>query len=132
MSCRRHSLGLRTPVKLFQHLLVAPAALGLFATGVNAADLSINSISDYSETEEQVTSITQFSTITKLKGKTVLVAGATHAKGDNFNTRGEKGARDAYNAEYGAFSFSYDLRLGLKTSFTGKDLLPTPTTRLCW
>ena len=25
----------------------------------------------------------------------------------------------------GAFSFSYDLRLGLKTSFTGKDLLYT-------
>ena len=119
-------------MKFFQQLLVAPAALGLLATGVNAADLNINGVSDYLDSEEQVTSITQFSTITKLKGKTVLVAGATHAKGDNFNTGGEKGARDAYNAEYGAFSFSYDLRLGLKTSFTGKDLLPTPTTRLCW
>ena len=68
---------------------------------------------------------TQFSTTTKLKAKTVWVAGATRAKGDNYNTGGEKGARDAYNAEYGAFSFSYDLRLGLKTSFTGKDLLYT-------
>ena len=212
-------------MKLFQQLLVAPAALGLLATGVNAADLNINGVSDYSDTEEQVTSITQFSdvyptdwayqalanlierygcvagypngtfrgnramtryeaaallnacldritevtdelrrlikefeqelailrgrvdglearvgeleatqfsTTTKLKGKTVWVAGSTHAKGDNYNTGGEKGARDAYNAEYGAFSFSYDLHLGLKTSFTGKDLLPTPTTRLCW
>ena len=68
---------------------------------------------------------TQFSTTTKLKAKTVWVAGATKAKGDNYNTGGEKGARDAYNAEWGAFTFSYDLRLGLKTSFSGKDLLYT-------
>ena len=122
-------------MKLFQQLLVAPAALGLLApVAAQAADFNVDAMAEYapSSQKEQVTSITQFSTITKLKGKTVLVAGATHAKGDNFNTRGEKGARDAYNAEYGAFSFSYDLRLGLKTSFTGKVLLPTPTTRLCW
>ena len=50
-------------MKLFQQLLVAPAALGLLATGVNAADLNINGVSDYSETEEQVTSITQFSDV---------------------------------------------------------------------
>ena len=68
---------------------------------------------------------TQFSTTTKLKAKSVWVMGGTHAKGDNYNNGGEKGARDTYNAEYGAFSFSYDLRLGLKTSFTGKDLLYT-------
>ena len=207
-------------MKLFQQLLVAPAALGLLATGVNAADLNINGVSDYSDTEEQVTSITQFSdvyptdwayqalanlierygcvagypngtfrgnramtryeaaallnacldritevtdelrrlikefekelaivrgridglearvgeleatqfsTTTKLKGKANFVLGATKAKGDNFKTSAdaERGERDAYNAEYGAFSFSYDLRLGLKTSFTGKDLLFT-------
>ena len=62
---------------------------------------------------------TQFSTTTKLKGKANFVLGATKAKGD------ANGMRRAYNAEYGAFSFSYDLRLGLKTSFTGKDLLFT-------
>jgi hypothetical protein len=50
-------------MKLFQQLLVAPAALGLLATGVNAADLNINGVSDYSDTEEQVTSITQFSDV---------------------------------------------------------------------
>ena len=61
----------------------------------------------------------QFSTTTKLKGKANFVLGATKAKGD------ANGMRRAYNAEYGAFSFSYDLRLGLKTSFTGKDLLFT-------
>ncbi|QNI83528.1 putative porin [Synechococcus sp. RS9907] len=205
-------------MKLFQQLLVAPAALGLLASGANAAELNINGVSDYAASADQVTSVTQFSdvyptdwayqalanlvetygcvagypngsfrgnramtryeaaallnacldrvtevtdelrrllkefetelailkgrvdglearvgeleatqfsTTTKLKAKTVWVAGATRAKGDNYNTGGEKGARDAYNAEYGAFSFSYDLRLGLKTSFTGKDLLYT-------
>ncbi|QNJ04411.1 iron uptake porin [Synechococcus sp. PROS-U-1] len=205
-------------MKLFQQLLVAPAALGLLASGANAAELNINGVSDYASSADQVTSVTQFSdvyptdwayqalanlveqygcvagypngtfrgnramtryeaaallnacldritevtdelrrllkefetelailkgrvdglearvgeleatqfsTTTKLKAKTVWVAGATRAKGDNYNTGGEKGARDAYNAQYGGFSFSYDLRLGLKTSFTGKDLLYT-------
>ena len=198
-------------MKLFQQLLVAPAALGLLASGANAANLNINGVSDYAASEEQVTSITQFSdvyptdwayqalanlierygcvagypngtfrgnramtryeaaallnacldritevtdelrrlikefetelavirgrvdglearvgeleatqfsTTTKLKGKATMVMGATRAKGDN-----PGGMRDDYNAEYGAFTFTYDWRLGLKTSFTGKDLL---------
>ena len=205
-------------MKLVQHLLAAPAALGLIASGANAAELNINGVSDYAASADQVTSVTQFSdvyptdwayqalanlveqygcvagypngtfrgnramtryeaaallnacldritevtdelrrlikefetelailkgrvdglearvgeleatqfsTTTKLSAKTVWVAGATKAKGDNYKTGGTKRARDAYNAAYGAFSFSYDLRLGLKTSFTGKDLLYT-------
>ena len=200
-------------MKLVQQLLVAPAALGLLASGANAADLNINGVSDYAASEEQVTSITQFSdvyptdwayqalanlierygcvagypngtfrgnramtryeaaallnacldritevtdelrrlikefetelavirgrvdglearvgeleatqfsTTTKLAGKATMVMGATHAKGDN-----PRGMRSAYNANNGAFTFSYELRLGLKTSFTGKDLLFT-------
>ena len=31
-------------MKLFQQLLVAPAALGLLATGANAAELNINGV----------------------------------------------------------------------------------------
>ena len=50
-------------MKLFQQLLVAPAALGLLASGANASDLNINGVSDYSASEEQVTSITQFSDV---------------------------------------------------------------------
>ncbi|MDA0258442.1 MAG: iron uptake porin, partial [Cyanobacteria bacterium] len=51
-------------MKLFQQLLVAPAALGLLASGATAADLNINGVSDYvSSEEEQVTSITQFSDV---------------------------------------------------------------------
>uniref|UniRef100_UPI0037045E1F iron uptake porin n=1 Tax=Parasynechococcus sp. TaxID=3101203 RepID=UPI0037045E1F len=63
---------------------------------------------------------TQFSTTTKLKGQATFVLGAVHAKGDNPGN-----IRDDYNASQGALNFSYDLRLGLKTSFTGKDLLFT-------
>ena len=48
-------------MKLFQQLLVAPAALGLLATGANAAD--INGVSDYAASADQVTSITQFSDV---------------------------------------------------------------------
>ena len=210
-------------MKFVQQLVLAPAALGLLATGVNAAELNINGVSDYAATAsgnslDQVTSVTQFSdvyptdwayqalanlvetygcvagypngtfrgnramaryeaaallnacldritevtdelrrllkefetelailkgrvdglearvgeleatqfsTTTKLSAKTVWVAGATGAKGDNFNFGGAKRSLDAYNSAFGAFSYSYDLRLGLKTSFSGKDLLYT-------
>jgi len=56
-------------MKLFQQLLVAPAALGLMAPmAANAADLNISGMSDYSasasqsysDSSEQVTSISQF------------------------------------------------------------------------
>ena len=50
-------------MKLFQQLLVAPAALGLIATGANAAELNINDVSDYAADAEQVTSVTQFADV---------------------------------------------------------------------
>ena len=191
-------------MKLFQQLLVAPAALGLLATGANAAELNINGVSDYAASADQVTSVTQFSdvyptdwayqalaglvetygcvagypsgtfrgnramtryeaaallnacldrvtevtdelrrlmaefetelailkgrvdglearvgeleatqfsTTTKLSGKATFVTGALDSEDDDAK------------ADDDAFSFSYDYRLGLKTSFTGKDLL---------
>jgi hypothetical protein len=196
-------------MKLFQQMLVAPAALGLLASGANAAELNINGVSDYAASADQVTSVTQFSdvyptdwayqalsnlveqygcvagypngtfrgnramtryeaaallnacldritevtdelrrllkefetelailrgrvdglearvgeleatqfsTTTKLKGTTHWVLGAAkyHGKGSSQQA-----------AANGGTSFSYDLRLGLETSFTGKDLLYT-------
>ena len=191
-------------MKLFQQLLVAPAALGLMASGANAAELNINGVSEYASAD-QVTSVTQFSdvyptdwayqalsnlvetygcvagypngtfrgnramtryeaaallnacldsvtgmtdelkrlirefetelaiikgrvdglearvgeleatqfsTTTKLKGYTAWIAGAV----DNGMVGGE---------EAEAMSFTYDLRLKLATSFTGKDMLTT-------
>ena len=55
-------------VNRFQQMLVAPAALGLLATGANAAELNINGVSDYSasadvNSRDQVTSVTQFSDV---------------------------------------------------------------------
>ena len=192
-------------MKLFQQLLVAPAALGLLATGANAAELNINGVSDYAASADQVTSVTQFSdvyptdwayqalaglvetygcvagypngtfrgnramtryeaaallnacldrvtevtdelrrlmaefetelailkgrvdglearvgeleatqfsTTTKLKGKATFVMGAIDSE-----DAGAKADDDARSAS------PYDYRLGLKTSFTGKDLL---------
>merc|ERR1712216_261702 len=56
--------GVRTEMKLFHQLLVAPAALGLLAPmAANATELNINGVSDYAATGEQVTSITQFSDV---------------------------------------------------------------------
>ena len=50
-------------MKLFQQLLVAPAALGLLApVAVQAAELNIDGVNKYS-VEEQVTSINQFSDV---------------------------------------------------------------------
>ena len=55
-------------MKFVQQLVLAPAALGLLATGVNAAELNINGVSDYAATAsgnslDQVTSVTQFSDV---------------------------------------------------------------------
>jgi len=51
-------------MKLFQQLLVAPAALGLMAPmAATATELNINAVSDYAASSEQVTSSTQFSDI---------------------------------------------------------------------
>ncbi|MFN7631436.1 MAG: iron uptake porin, partial [Cyanobacteriota bacterium] len=50
-------------MKLFQQLLVAPAALGLMAPfAANAADLNLSGVNQYAS-EEQVTSINQFSDV---------------------------------------------------------------------
>ena len=54
---------------------------------------------------------TQFSTTTKFKGKATFVMGAIDSQDSSAKAEDDK------------FSFSYDYRLGLKTSFTGKDLL---------
>jgi len=55
---------------------------------------------------------TQFSTTTKLKGYTAWVAGAVDNKTANNNSEE-------------ALTLNYDLRLALKTSFTGEDMLTT-------
>jgi len=49
-------------MKLFQQLLVAPAALGLMSpVAVSAAELNLNDISEYSNSGDQIQSISNFS-----------------------------------------------------------------------
>jgi len=51
-------------MKLFQKLLLAPAALGLMApVAASAADFNVAGVRQYTTSEEQVTSITQFSDV---------------------------------------------------------------------
>ncbi len=51
-------------MKVFQQLLLAPAALGLLApVAASAADLNIAGVNQYTSSDEQVTSITQFSDV---------------------------------------------------------------------
>ncbi|MEB3199886.1 MAG: iron uptake porin, partial [Synechococcaceae cyanobacterium] len=51
-------------MKLFQQLLLAPAALGLLApVAASAADMNLDGINKYAGSEEQVTSISQFSDV---------------------------------------------------------------------
>jgi hypothetical protein len=51
-------------MKLFQRLLLAPAALGLLAPmAATASELNLDGINKYAGSEEQVTSITQFSDV---------------------------------------------------------------------
>ena len=72
---------------------------------------------------------TQFSTTTKLQGEANFVIGALNAGGDRSGVGvfgvGSGNAADKYNRQFGATTFSYDVRLNLLTSFTGKDLLYT-------
>jgi hypothetical protein len=59
----QHSLLCEESMKPFQQLLVAPAALGLLApVAVQAAELNIDGVNKYAS-EEQVTSINQFSDV---------------------------------------------------------------------
>ena len=51
-------------MKLFHKLLLAPAALGLLApVAASAADMNLSGVNQYASTEEQVTSISQFSDV---------------------------------------------------------------------
>ena len=69
---------------------------------------------------------TQFSTTTVLQGDTLFSVGAVRAaRGSVTRNTLKPGTADFVNRTAGATVFNYDMRLNLKTSFTGKDLLYT-------
>jgi len=105
-------------MKLFQRLLVAPAALGLMAP--LAANADINSVSNSSEViearvdgvEAQLEEIQAgaFSSTTTMSGKAAFVTGYTD---DDGQTDADK------------VTVNYMYQLNMNSSFTGKDLLYT-------
>jgi Carbohydrate-selective porin, OprB family. len=49
--------------------------------------------------------------------------GKTYKNSKSYAANGYKGGANAYNANYGAWTFNYDQRIAFDTSFTGKDKL---------
>ena len=120
-------------MKLFQRLLVAPAAFGLLSPLVaNASDVNFQAISSYSIEETDVDSNTF-----KLKSdKSLLLSGGeglvetgsydggfSETSTASFSLDTVIGAVDGGNDATEAVSFDYQMGIGLSTSFTGEDSL---------
>ncbi len=103
-------------MKLFQRLLVAPAALGLMFPMVANASEQFNDIANRVDSiEENVDEFEAgtFSTgVTTLNGKTNFVIGGYEKDGGK-------------DQDDGAITFNYSTQLNLNSSFSGDDLLYT-------
>ncbi len=117
-------------MKLFQQLLVAPAALGLLAPlSVSASEVNFDDISTYSNDnlEIDVNSFNQKSTNNLLAGGEGLVDSSDTIGGFSETTTASFGVDFVVGAEDGAKSeataFGYQMGIGLSTSFTGDDSL---------
>ena len=117
-------------MKLFQQLLVAPAALGLLAPlSVSASEVNFDDISTYSNDnlEIDVNSFNQKSTNNLLAGGEGLVDSSDTVDGFSETTTASFGVDFVVGAEDGAASeaaaFGYQMGIGLSTSFTGEDSL---------
>ena len=117
-------------MKLFQQLLVAPAALGLLAPlSVSASEVNFDDISTYSNDnlEIDVNSFNQKSTNNLLAGGEGLVESSDTTGGFSETTTASFGVDFVVGAEDGAASeaasFGYQMGIGLSTSFTGEDSL---------
>ena len=117
-------------MKLFQQLLVAPAALGLLAPlSVSASEVNFDDISTYSNDnlEIDVNSFNQKSNNNLLAGGEGLVDSSDTIGGFSETTTASFGVDFVVGAEDGAASeaaaFGYQMGIGLSTSFTGEDSL---------
>ena len=118
-------------MKLFQRLLVAPAALGLFSPiAANASEVNFQAVSDYSIEEVDVDSNT-FKAVTNpnplLAGGEGLIDDHDGSFSDtttaSFGVDMAIGAVDGAGDETEAVRFAYSMGIGLETSFTGEDSL---------
>ena len=118
-------------MKLFQQFLVAPAALGLLAPlSVSASEINLDAISNYSDDNLEIDS-NSFKQIpsdnTLLSGGEGLVDSDDFTGGFSETTTASFGVDFLVGAVDGASSeataFSYQMGIGLETSFTGEDAL---------
>ena len=118
-------------MKLFQQLLVAPAALGLIAPlSVSASEINLDAISSYSEDNLEIDSNSfkqKSSNNILLSGGEGLVDSDEFTGGFSETTTASFGVDFLVGAVDGATSeattFSYQMGIGLETSFTGEDSL---------
>ena len=117
-------------MKLFQQLLVAPAALGLLAPlSVSASEINLDAISSYSDDLEidGNTFKQQSPNNILLSGGEGLVESSDFTGGFSETTTASFGADFLVGAVDGAASeaasFDYQMGIGLETSFTGEDAL---------
>ena len=122
-------------MKLFKHLLIAPAALGFLSPmAVNATEVNFDDISNYSEIEEIDLDVNSFKSLPS--NKQLLISGGeglvdSQDYGDSFSSTTSAsfgadfviGAVDGEAAGKEATTFNYQYGMNLSTSFTGEDSL---------
>ena len=122
-------------MKLFQRLLVAPAALGLLAPiSAKANEVNLNEISNYSNVES-IDFANSFNNdgLTEsplLAGGEGLVDAPVDTPADSFSDTTTASFGSTFyvgtvgeGVDDGVLTFTYDFGLGLSTSFTGEDSL---------
>ena len=119
-------------MKLFQRLLVAPAALGLLAPfSANANEVNLNEISNYSDVES-IDFATSFNNDVRTEKSTLLAGGEglVDTSTDSFSSTTTASFGSTFyvgsideGADDGVTTFTYDFGIGLSTSFTGEDSL---------
>jgi len=118
-------------MKLFQQLLVAPAALGLLAPlSASASEVNLDAISNYSENNLEIDANSfkqESSNNILLSGGEGLVEGSESTGGFSETTTASFGVDFLVGAVDGASNeattFDYQMGIGLETSFTGEDSL---------
>ena len=118
-------------MKLFQQLLIAPAAIGLLAPiSVSASEVNLDAISNYSQDNLEIdgnSSKQKSSNNTLLSGgeglveSTDITGGFSETTTASFGVDFLVGAVDGASSE--ATTFDYQMGIGLETSFTGEDSL---------
>ena len=122
-------------MKLFKHLLIAPAALGFLSPiAVNATEVNFDDISNYSEIEEIDLDVNSFKSLPS--NKQLLISGGeglvdSQDYSDSFSSTTSAsfgadfviGAVDGEAAGKEATTFNYQYGMNLSTSFTGEDSL---------